>query len=73
MYKRIFSLLLLTSNEPLQIGKCTPRGGGWWSTVDTFLHFQPLLLCFMSKQAQNLSHTKFITQVTLYTQYHAKT
>ena len=31
------------------------RGMGRWSTVDTFLHFQPLLLYFKSKQAQNLS------------------
>jgi len=42
---------------------------GRWGTVDTFLHFQPLLLYFMSKQAQTLSHNK----ATLYTQYHAKT
>jgi len=40
-----------------------------WSTVDTFLHFQPLLLYFKSKQAKTLSHNK----ATLYTQYHAKT
>jgi len=40
-----------------------------WGTVDNFLHFQPLLLYFMSKQAQNLSHNK----TTLYTQHHAKT
>ena len=39
-----------------------------WGTVDTFLQFQPLLLCFKSKQAQNLSRNK----ATLYTQYHAK-
>jgi len=37
-------------------------------TVDTFLHFQPLILYFKSKKAQNLSHNK----ATLYTQYHAK-
>jgi len=42
---------------------------GRWGKVDTFLHFQPLLLYFKSKQAQNLSHNK----ATLYTQYHAKT
>jgi len=40
-----------------------------WGTVDAFLHFQPLLLYFMSKQAQNLSHNK----ATLYTKYNAKT
>jgi len=32
------------------------REGGVQSTL--FLHFQPLLLYFMSKQAQNLSHNK---------------
>ena len=42
---------------------------GRWGTVDTFLHFQPLLLYCKSKQAQNLSHNK----TTLYTQYQAKT
>ena len=26
MYKHTFSLLLLTLNVPLQIGKCIPRG-----------------------------------------------
>jgi len=41
--------------------------GGVQSTV--FLLFQPLLLYFKSKQAQNLSHNK----ATRYTQYHAKT
>ena len=40
-----------------------------WGTVDTFLHFRPLLLYCKSKQAQNLSHNK----ATLYTQYRAKT
>ena len=33
-----------------------------------FCTFQPLLLCFKSKQAQNLSHNT----ATLYTQYHTK-
>ena len=42
---------------------------GRWGTIDTFLHFRPLLLYFKSKQAQNLSHNK----ATLYTQYHSKT
>jgi len=42
---------------------------GRWSSVDTFLHFQQLLLYFKSKQAQNLLRNK----ATLYTQYHAKT
>jgi len=42
---------------------------GRWGKVDIFSHFQPLLLHFESKQAQNLSHNK----ATLYTQYHAKT
>jgi len=31
---------------------------GRWGTVDTFSLFQPLLLYFKSKQAQNLSHMK---------------
>ena len=44
-------------------------GRGRWGTVDTFLHFQPLLLYFKSKQTQNLSQKKAI----LYTQYYAKT
>jgi len=39
-----------------------------WDTVDTFLHFQSLLLYFKSKQAQHLSHNK----ATRYTQYIAK-
>jgi len=30
---------------------------GRWGTVDTFLYFQPLLLYFKSKQAQNLSYS----------------
>jgi len=41
---------------------------GRWGTVGTFLHFQPLLPHFMSKQAQNLSHNK----ATLCTKYHVK-
>jgi len=49
-------------------GKLLEKRGSW-GTVDTFLHFQPLLLYCKSKQAQNLSHNKG----TLYTQYHAKT
>jgi len=40
---------------------------GRWGIVDTFLPFQPLLLYFKSKQAQNFSHNK----ATLHTQYHA--
>ena len=47
--------------------KKTSRGR--WGLIDTFLHFQPLLLYFESKQAQTFSHNK----ATLSTQYHAKT
>jgi len=37
---------------------------GRWGTVDVFLHFQPLLFYFKSKQAQNLSlsHNKATLQ-----------
>jgi len=37
-------------------------------TVDTFLHFHPLLLYFKSKQAQNLS----LNKATLYQKYFTK-
>jgi len=37
-------------------------------TVDTFLHFQPLLLYFKSKQAQSLS----LNKATLYQKYLTK-
>jgi len=43
----------------------TFRSRGMWGTVDTFLHFQPLLLYFKSKQAENLSHNK----ATLYSRH----
>jgi len=37
-------------------------------TVNSFLHFQPLLLYFKSKQAQNLS----LDKATLYQKYLTK-
>ena len=46
---------------------CTSKGR--WGTVDTFLHLQPLLLYFKSKQAQNLLHKKATAIITIYKCY----
>jgi len=66
---KITVLKLLLSTQKRSITRNGWNRRGRWGTVDTFLHFQPLLLYFKSKQAQNLSNNK----ATLYSQDHAKT
>ena len=75
IYDSFMTLPMSANFNPSLRSQMSPRKergastiSGSWGTIDTFLHFQPLLLYFKSKQAQNFSHNK----TTLYTQHHAK-